>query len=266
METVNKAKAQILAQAYPSIICDTFNCNTRAKYSIAINGGPPNKRHNLCEACARNVVLSGLELGLVTFDASAELGKASVQIENLLSDNDALIAENQELRDRLDRLMAKAKELAGVETVEPEPEVEEEIEFLTMAEIRRRIANGEQFIITKDGQTVGGEDIKPLEFPPHDCGAAGGEEEAKKEPVSKPADEEPQDSLDTPGEGNEEVSGDEDSGQETIDLYSLSYQELQELAKERGLKYIGVSKDDLIDSLKEATKDNEQESTANSTE
>ena len=250
---VNKAKAQILPQAYPSIICDTFNCNSRAKYRIGINGGPPNKVHNLCEACAQNVVVSGLESGVVEIDGATELTNAKSQLHDIQRDLDQALTERNIAREELLSLNGRLAALLPPTEQEEAPAAvtEEEKAVLLAPEAPDQLPD-----LTDCAYETAGHCYLNLGNPPVMLSTP---EHCTVEGCSDYSDK-------VDGDEDTEIAGDEEAAVPeepeltagtmeadalTIDYAAQSYTELQEAAKERGLKYVGVSKDDLIDSLKE---------------
>lgn len=203
---INKAKAQILAQAYPSIICDTFNCNSRAKFKVGINGGPPNKVHNLCTECAQNVLVSGIELGLIEYSADDELAGAKAQLRDMQQDLDQALTERSVAQQELTTLNEKLSALM------PVPESLDAVE------------NSADLLVAGDSLDIDGDQDEEV--------VGDGFEKIEAGTITK---------LD------DVVAG----AIVAPDLDSLTYPELQALAKEAGLKHVGVSKDDLIESLKE---------------
>lgn len=55
---LDKSKAQIFPQPYPSAPCDVYGCSNRAKWFIGKPDGPLNIPMRVCDECMRNIVAS----------------------------------------------------------------------------------------------------------------------------------------------------------------------------------------------------------------
>lgn len=55
---LDKSKAQIFPQPYPSAPCDVYGCSNRAKWFIGRPDGPLNIPMRVCDECMRNIVAS----------------------------------------------------------------------------------------------------------------------------------------------------------------------------------------------------------------